>query len=103
MGLMSAGGGSNSVGTIAIFFQWEAYNTIRGDFAPSIFSSGQIQNYSYNLTVAKDCSIQFHFLRNNGNGFWLTAKVNSESAVIINEGYTVSLKKGDRFWILYGH
>ena len=102
MGLMSVGGSSNVVGAIALFFQWEKYDTVRGDFAPLFFSSGKVQNYGYDLSVAKDCTVQFHFLRNSPNGFWLQYKVNANSNVGISEGTTVSLKKGDAFRISYG-
>lgn len=101
MGLASVGGAGNIIGAIALFFQWEKYNTVRGDFAPLYFSSGKIQDYAYDLSVAKDCTVQFHFLRNSPNGFWLQYKVNTNSYVRINEGTTVSLKKGDAFHIGY--
>ena len=101
MGLMSVGGNSNAVGAIALFFQWEKYTTVRGDFAPLFFSSGKVQNYEYDLSVAKDCTVQFHFLRNNPDGFWLKYTVNTNPSVRISEGTTVSLKKGDAFRIGY--
>lgn len=103
MGLMSVGGGGSIIGMIAVFFQWEKYTT-RGDYSPGIFESGIIQSgQKYTLIVAKNCTLQFHFLRNDADGFWLKYRINTNSYVKISEGTTVSLKKGDEFIIGYDH
>lgn len=103
-GLMSAGG-SDTTGTLALFFQWYDY-TCRGDYAPLIFSSGVVSNYQYRLVAAKNCTLQWHFVQNNANGFWLTVVIigNGESSSpTVAENGTVTLKKGDTLVIGYNH
>lgn len=98
-------GGRNVYGTLALFFQWYDY-TCRGDYASSIFSSGMVSNYKYRLVAAKNCTLQWHFVQNNANGFWLTVAVvgsgESSSPTVVENG-TVTLKKGDTLVIGYNH